>query len=157
MNWSIIMANLVSVEALSWIGKSDPTVEIEVNRSDIIKYSISTEQIQTKYLNGDEAPPMFVAGLSREIIPIDELGADGLPPASLLPKLPLKRVMAGGVTFEFYKSVAPGDVLVFSKKLSDMTEKNGRTGPLIFITYLISCKTKTGEPVLEQQQTRILR
>ena len=43
------MSNLVTDEALSWIGKSDPPVEIEVNRSDIIKYSVSTEQVLTKY------------------------------------------------------------------------------------------------------------
>ena len=55
------MNNLVTDEALSWIGKSDPPVEIEVNRNDIIKYSVSTEQVLTKYLKGDEAPPMFIA------------------------------------------------------------------------------------------------
>ena len=151
------MSNLVTDEALSWIGKSDPPIEIEVNRSDIIKYSVSTEQVLTKYLKGDEAPPMFIAGLSREIVPLQNLGEDGLPPASLLPDLPLKRVMAGGVRFEFHKKVKPNEALVFEKKLSDITEKQGKTGPLIFITYLITCKTKAGEMVLEQFQTRILR
>ena len=101
------MNNLVTDEALSWIGKSDPPVEIEVNRSDIIKYSVSTEQVLTKYLKGDEAPPMFIAGLSREIVPLQDLGVDGLPPASLLPDLPLKRVMAGCVRFEFHKKIKP--------------------------------------------------
>ena len=96
------MNNLVTAEALSWIGRSDPPVEIEVNRSDIIKYSISTEQLLDKYLKGDEAPPMFVAGLSREIVPLEYLEVDGLPKASLIPDLPLKRVMAGGVDFKFF-------------------------------------------------------
>ena len=36
-------------------------------------------------------------------------------------------------------------------------EKKGKAGPLIFVTYSITCKTKNGEPVLEQEQTRILR
>ena len=100
---------------------------------------------------------MFVAGLSREIIPIDDLGDDGLPPASLIPELPLKRVMAGGVSFRFHRSVKPGDILIFTRTLSNIVEKRGKTGPLIFITYSITCKTKNGEPVLDQEQTRILR
>ena len=148
---------LVSEEVQRWIGKSDKPVEVEVTRRDIIKYSIATEQILQKFTDGDEAPPMFVAGLSREIIPIDHLGADGLPPASLLPELPLKRVMAGGVSFRFHRPVKPGDVLIFNRTLSNIVGKKGRTGALIFITYSITCQTKDGEAVLDQEQTRILR
>lgn len=151
------MTTLVTEEARSWIGKADPPITVEVSRRDIIKYSVSTEQTQEKYLNGDEAPPMFVASLAREIAALDELGPDGLPPASLVPELPLKRVMAGGVDFTFHRTVHPGDVLVFSRQLSGITEKQGRTGPLIFVTYTISCATEAGEPVLDQDQTRILR
>ena len=59
--------------------------------------------------------------------------------------------------YNIIKKVKPNEALVFEKKLSDITEKQGKTGPLIFITYLITCKTKAGEMVLEQFQTRILR
>ena len=151
------MNDLVSEEAQAWIGKSDDPVEVEVTRRDIIKYSIATEQRLDKYTSGDEAPPMFVAGLSREIIPIDDLGADGLPPVSLVPDLPLRRVMAGGVSFRFRRPVKPGDVLIFNRTLSNIVGKEGKTGPLIFVTYSITCETKDGEAVLDQEQTRILR
>ena len=151
------MAELLSEDALAWVGRSDPPMTVEVTRRDIVKYAISTEQTQEKYLSGDEAPPMFVAGLSREVVPLDELGPDGLAQASLVPDLPLKRVMAGGVEFDFHRTVHPGDVLVFERSLSSLTEKQGRTGPLIFVTYTINCRTEDGEPVLEQKQTRILR
>ncbi|MBL6598820.1 MAG: MaoC family dehydratase N-terminal domain-containing protein [Alphaproteobacteria bacterium] len=151
------MAGLLSEDALAWIGRSDPPLSVEVSRRDIVKYSISTEQVLEKYLTGDEAPPMFVAGLSREVVPLDDLGPDGLAQASLVPDLPLKRVMAGGVEFDFHRTVHPGDVLVFERSLSSLTEKQGRTGPLIFVTYTINCRTEAGEPVLEQKQTRILR
>jgi len=151
------MAGLLSEDALAWIGRSDPPISVEVSRRDIVKYAISTEQVLEKYLSGDEAPPMFVAGLSREVVPLDELGPDGLAQASLVPDLPLKRVMAGGVEFDFHRTVHPGDILVFERSLSSLTEKQGRTGPLIFVTYTISCRTEAGEPVLDQKQTRILR
>lgn len=151
------MIDLVSEEAREWIGKSDDPIEVEVTRRDIIKYSIATEQILDKYIAGNEAPPMFIAGLSRDIVPLDELGFDGLPPSSLVPDLPLKRVMAGGVSFRFHRAVKPGDVLVFGRTLSNIVGKKGKTGALIFVTYSITCETKYGEPVLDQEQTRILR
>ena len=97
------MNKLVNEEALAWIGKSDLPTEIEVTRRDIVKYAVATEQELDKFNKGDEAPPMFVAGLSREIIPIDDLGDDGLPPASLIPELPLKRVCL------LYTSPSPRD------------------------------------------------
>ena len=33
------------------------------SRRDIVRYAIATEQVQQKYLDGDEAPPMFVFNL----------------------------------------------------------------------------------------------
>jgi 3-methylfumaryl-CoA hydratase len=151
------MGDLLTDEALAWIGRSDPPIYVEVSRRDIVKYAMSTEQILDKYLKGDEAPPMFVASLSRDVAPLADLGPDGIPEASLTPDLPLKRVMAGGVEFDFHRTVHPGDVLVFERSLSALTEKQGRTGPLIFVTHTISCRTEAGEPVLDQKQTRILR
>ena len=151
------MNDLVSEEARAWVGKSDDPIEVEVTRRDIIKYAIATEQILEKFTSGDEAPPMFIAGLSREIIPIDDLEDDGLPPASLVPDLPLKRVMAGGGSFRFHRPVRPGDVLIFNRTLSNIVGKKGKSGSLIFVTYSITCETKDGKAVLDQEQTRILR
>ena len=85
------MSELISAEARSWIGREGEPVHVEVNRSDIIKYSISTEQQQEKFLNGDEAPAMFLFGALRPIAPLAELGSDGLPKDSFLPDLPLKQ------------------------------------------------------------------
>ena len=52
--------NLLSEAHLSWIGHEDAPIEIEVSRRDIIKYSMATEQKLQKYLDGDEAPLMFI-------------------------------------------------------------------------------------------------
>ena len=59
--------------------------------------------------------------------------------------------------FDFHRTVHPGDILVFNRNLLGITEKQGRTGPLIFVTYTIVCYTEAGDLVLDQKQTRILR
>ena len=151
------MSGLISDEAKAWIGKSAAPERLEVNRSDIIKYSIATEQKQEKYLSGDEAPPMFLFGLLRPLGRMESLTPDGLVPDSFVPELPLKRVMAGGTTMKMHRAVKPGDVLIAKKSLKDMFEKSGSTGALIFVVYELTIETEAGEPVLTEHQKRIFR
>ena len=151
------MSELISEEARSWIGRSGEPQRIEINRSDIIKYSIATEQRQERFLKGDEAPPMFMFGALRPLVPMDELGPDGISVDKFLPELPLKRVMAGGTEMTFHRTMHPGDVIVATRSLSDLIEKQGSTGPLIFVVYDLRVETEAGDLVMEERQTRILR
>lgn len=148
---------LVSEEARKMIGASGPPAHVKISRRDIIKYSVSTEQILDKYLKGDEAPPMFLFGALRPVVPIDQLGPDGVASTSLMPELPLKRVMAGGTKIRYFRPVKPGDKLVATRTLADMYEKSGSQGPLIFLVYKLDIKTEAGELVAEETQTRIVR
>jgi 3-methylfumaryl-CoA hydratase len=148
---------LISEDARKMIGASEPPVRAEVSRTDIMKYAVSTGQVLDKYLSGDEAPPMFLFGVLRPVVPLEQLGPDGIAGASLVPDLPLKRVMAGGTRVRYFRAVRPGDVLVATRSLADMYEKSGSQGPLIFLVYKLDVRTAAGEPVAEETQTRIVR
>jgi hypothetical protein len=37
--------------------------------------------------------------------------------------------MAGGLGFDFHRTVHPGDILAFNRSLSVINEKQGRIGP----------------------------
>lgn len=151
------MAGLLTAEMLDWVGKSDAPVMAEVTRREIIKYSISTEQKAQKYLSGDEAPPMFLFGLFRPIVAVEQLGADGLPTTIVGPDLPLKRNMAGGIEIRQYQPIRPGQTLIGRRTLVDMSEKEGKQGPIIFMVYKLEVTTENGEPVADEIQTRIAR
>ena len=151
------MSELITPEIRAWVGRAEPTPRVEVTRRDIIKYAVATEQRQTKYLRGDEAPPMFVSGALREVVPIEALGPDGLPASSMLPELPLKRIMAGGTKTCYARPVRPGDVLVGKRTLADIYSKQGASGPLIFVIVATQVETEAGEPIMRQTQTRIVR
>ncbi len=148
---------LISDAARKMIGASDPPIRVEITRRDIMKYSVATEQRQEKFLKGDEAPPMFLFGALRAIVPIDALGPDGIPGSSLTPDLPLKRFMAGGTKTRYFRPVRPGDVLVANRSLIDLYEKRGSQGDLIFLVYKLTVTTESGEQVAEETQTRIAR
>jgi 3-methylfumaryl-CoA hydratase len=151
------MPSMVSDEARSWIGRSQPPIHMEVTRRDIQKYAVATEQRQQKFLNGDEAPPMFLFGLLRPIVPLEGLGPDGIARDGFLPDFPLKRIMAGGTEMTYHRPLRPGDKLIATKTLADIQEKQGGTGPLIFVSYDLTVETEDGEVVVEERSTRIIR
>ena len=151
------MSSLINDDVRTWIGRSDPPIRFEVSRRDIIKYSIATEQKLDKYLSGDVAPPMFLFGAERPLTPIAELGPDGLMKDKLLPELPLKRVMAGGVKKRYFDDVRPGDTLTITRTLKDIYEKSGKSGALIFVVYEINVVNQDGDLVLQETQSRIIR
>jgi 3-methylfumaryl-CoA hydratase len=151
------MSELITPEIRAWIGRSESVDRVEITRREIVKYAIATDQRLDKYKRGDEAPPMFLFGALRLVVPLDALGPDGIPRQTLLPELPLKRVMAGGTKIKYHRTVKPGDVLVGTRTLTDIYEKQGSSGPLIFVVYELNVETESGEPVMEETQTRIVR
>lgn len=149
---------LLTDEHLSWVGTADPPATVEISRRDIIKYSTATEQQQKKYLVGDEAPPMFIFNLFSEIPALDAIRPDGLARrAQQGPSLPLKRMMAGGTNVELRRPIRPGDVLTAIRTLVGLSEKQGRSGPLIFVEYQTEVMDAEGCLVMSDHQTGIAR
>tara|TARA_A100001037_G_scaffold29618_1_gene23448 strand:+ start:3382 stop:3834 length:453 start_codon:yes stop_codon:yes gene_type:complete len=148
---------LLTSEITSWIGRSEPPIKAEVTRRDIIKYAIATEQVRQTYLDGDKAPPMFAFGLFRPVVPLTGLGPDGLAPMGATPELPLKRIMAGGTRMTVHRQIYPGQILVGTRTIRNIYEKEGKQGPLIFLEIEMRITTEAGEPVMEEVQTRIAR
>ena len=63
-----------------------------------------------------------------------EIGADGhAKRGGFLPPVPLPRRMWAGSQFEFHKPLAIGDAMTRTSTIHDVTEKSGRTGPLVFV------------------------
>ena len=149
--------SLLSEELLSNIGRtSEPHREL-VTRRDIRKYAVATGNRQQKYLDGDQAPPMFHVPLFWDVVPLDQLTPDGVSVDTLLPKFPLEKAMAGGLEINYHKPVYPGDWLTATRTLSDIYEKQGRSGPLIFYEVVMEITNDDGERVIIEKTTRILR
>ena len=151
------MSGLLSEDVLSHIGKqSKPRREI-VTRRDIRKYAIATDNRQAKYLDGDVAPPLFHLHLFWDVVPLSELSPDGVSIDSLLPKFPLEKAMAGGLDITYHKPIKPGDWLTATRTLTNIYEKAGRSGPLIFYEVLMEVRGDDNELVVTEKTTRILR
>lgn len=151
------MTQLLGPDVLAAIGRqSAPRREI-VTRRDIRKYAVATGNRQRKYLDGDEAPPLFHLSLFWEVVELDQLTPDGVSIDSLLPKFPLEKAMAGGLHIEYHQPVKPGDWLTATRTLTEIYEKTGRSGPLIFYVVVMEIVNDAGEPVVTEKTTRIMR
>ena len=151
------MSELLSEQLLENIGRSSaPKTEL-VTRRDIRKYAVATGQRLKKFLDGDEAPPLFHIALFWEVVGYEKLNPDGVFIDALVPDFPLKRAMAGGVQLEFHKTIVPGDVLTARRTLTEIFEKSGSLGPLIFYVIVTEIKNEAGEAVLTEKATRIMR
>lgn len=151
------MTGLLDDKLLANIGRqSEPRREI-VTRRDIRKYAIATDNRQRKYLDGDQAPPMFHVALFWDVVELDQLLPDGVSIDTLLPKFPLEKAMAGGLDIEYCKPIYPGDWLTATRTLTAIYEKQGRSGPLIFYEVVMDVVNDDGELVVREKTTRILR
>ncbi len=148
---------LLSEALLANIGKHDTPRKEVVTRRDIRKYSVATRQRRREFLEGEIAPPLFHVALFWDVVERGELTPDGVSIDKLLPKFPLERAMAGGLDIAYHRSIRAGDVLVAQRTLTDIYEKQGRQGPLIFYEVVMEVTTEAGEPVLTEKTTRILR
>jgi hydroxyacyl-ACP dehydratase HTD2-like protein with hotdog domain len=151
------MASLLNEQHLANIGRQAPVKREVVTRRDIRKYSIATGQVLRKFLDGDEAPPLYHVALFWDVVELDQLTPDGLNRDTLIPRLPLERAMAGGLNIQYHRPILAGDVLVARRTLTKLYEKPGSKGPLIFYEVVMTVETESGEPVVTETTTRLLR
>lgn len=144
-------------EMLAHVGQSRPPARELATRREIRKYSVATRQVQSKYLDGDEAPPLFYVALFWDVVSLDRMTEDGLSVDPLLPELPFPRVMAGGIKTKYFRPIRCGDELVATRTLTDLYEKEGKSGALCFYEVTTSIENGDSDPVLVEKSTRILR
>ncbi|MGI9325836.1 MAG: FAS1-like dehydratase domain-containing protein [Pseudomonadales bacterium] len=149
--------SLLTPELLANIGKQAPPRTEIATRRDIRKYAVATAQTEPKFIAGDEAPPLYHVALFWDVVPLEELTPDGVSVDTLLPKLPLERAMAGGLNIEYHRPIFADDVLIANRTLTNLYEKEGRQGPIIFYEVVMQVHTDAGDPVLTETTTRLLR
>jgi hydroxyacyl-ACP dehydratase HTD2-like protein with hotdog domain len=78
------------------------------------------------------APPLFFHAACRPVVAEEGLLEDGQY-SFLGVEGVTGRTVAGGHKYEVLGQVHPGDVLMVTEQLTDITEKQGRSGVLVFV------------------------
>jgi acyl dehydratase len=82
-----------------------------------------------------------------------ELVEDGLPPADV----PLPRLLNGGVAAEVFRLARIGDRISAQSRYAELTEREGRDGPMVFVVVETDYRDQDGELLLRTRTTMIAR
>ncbi len=161
--------SLITDEIRSWIGRETPPWTIEATKLDLKRFAVATDDLNPLYFDEEYArnsrhgdiiaPPLFYMAPLTNPTPESELRPDGLPYEGKfpIPPTPLPRLMDGGTEIEFFQPIRSGDTLTGRSKIVDIYQKEGRTGPLIFVARESRFTNQRGELVLIEKGASILR
>jgi acyl dehydratase len=158
---------VVTAEARAWAEREYPEFDYPVTRIDIARFARATGETDPVHFDpavaeeaGYEdvpAPTMFPYAIRMHASTLyADLEPDGSPTADV-PPLPTKRAMAGETSISFGVPIVAGDVITVSRRVGDMYEKEGRSGPLVFVVMEFSFTNQRGEQVAHERFTRIYR
>jgi acyl dehydratase len=160
---------VITEEARRWAERDYPRFEMQVTATDIARFAHATGETNPIHFDKDAAaaagyddvvaPTLFtyvVRMHASALVPPDQLERDGSPTADV-PPLPTRRAMAGETAVVLGERVVAGDVIGVEKRLADMYEKEGRSGPLVFVEMEFTFTNQRGELVARENFTRIYR
>ncbi|MGI9648149.1 MAG: FAS1-like dehydratase domain-containing protein [Acidimicrobiia bacterium] len=163
------MTPVIDAEARAWADREYPDFDFPVTATDIARFAHATGEtnpihfertVAVEQGHSDVVAPTMFPYVIRQhasaLVSHDELEADGSP-SSDVPPLPTKRAMAGETAIEFGSPIVAGDTITVRKRLADMYEKQGRSGPLVFVEMEFSFTNQRGERVAKESFTRIYR
>ncbi len=116
-----------------WIGRSEEVSDI-ATATPYAALSATFDRPAERPAVGTPLPALwhwlYFLPLHRQ----SEIGPDGhARRGGFLPPVPLPRRMWAGSQFEFHQPLAIGDAMTRTSTIHDVSEKTGRTGPLVFV------------------------
>ena len=146
---AMTLADLDQDHIRGWIGRSTEAEDLVTPR--LVAEYRATFGARLMAVSEGEAPLGMNWCLAPAIAPTDELGEDGHPArGGFLPPVPLPRRMWAGGAVEHRGSLRVGDRVVRRSSVDDVTFKDGRTGPLCFVTVRHSYETERGVALSER-------
>ena len=120
-------------ELRSWVGRSETATDT-IGPTAVAALAATLDHPATPVPPGTPLPPLwhwlYFLPLHRQ----SEIGPDGhARRGGFLPPVPLPRRMWAGSQFEFHAPLRVGDAVERKSTIADVTVKEGRTGPLVFV------------------------
>jgi len=116
-----------------WIGKSESVADL-ITATPYAALSATLDWPAERPQTGTVLPALWHWLYFLPLYRQSEVGADGhAKRGGFLPPVPLPRRMWAGSQFAFHQPLCIGDDVVRTSTIADVTEKDGRTGPLVFV------------------------
>ena len=117
----------------TWVGRSE-TVHDTITAAPVQALTATLDHPAQSVPAGTPLPPLwhwlYFLPMHRQ----SEIGPDGhAKRGGFLPPVPLPRRMWAGSQFEFHAPVCVGDTVARKSTIADVTQKDGRSGKLVFV------------------------
>lgn len=173
--------NYITSKVRMLIGVTSDPVEAcqPIDQSEVRRFHQAIMDPAWRYFDEDRAresrydarvaPPIFPVFAFRRAadasdplnVLVDDPDADGLDRGALrdLPPVPvpLKRLLNGGYEYTFYRYARIGDRIFRRSRYSEIYQKNGSSGPMVFVVIDDRYSLADGDRILEATNTLILR
>jgi 3-methylfumaryl-CoA hydratase len=129
----------------SWIGRSESLTEV-IAPFPANALAATLDRADPPYAAGAPLPPLWHWLHFLPVSPLAEAGPDGHPArGGFLPPVPLPRRMWAGSRLNFPAPLRIGTEATKTSTVKSVTMKEGRTGPLVFVTvrHIVAADGKT--------------
>jgi 3-methylfumaryl-CoA hydratase len=135
----------------AWIGRKQIAADL-VTASPVARMAATLGRADPAPAPGDALPAGWHWLFFLEAVPPHGLGPDGhAARGAFLPPVPLPRRMYAGGRFRFLRPIRIGRSLTRVSEVADIAMKQGRTGPLAFVTVRHTVSDADGPCVIEDQ------
>ena len=134
------------------IGRESDPVATDVEKGAIVKFARAIQDDNPLFNDEVAARNSRFGGL---IAPPTFLRSVGTQRPELPFELPLTRLLDGGSDWEYFHPVRPGDRITSVAKITDVSERTGRLGAMVFMTVVVTYRNQLDQVVATQTGTSI--
>jgi hypothetical protein len=152
-------ASVITDEMRAAIGKESPPTTFELDNHSCRMFARSVGYTDPIYFDEDYARSKGYRGIPA---PVGFLGHPTFDPNSLqrppgysLFQSPFKRILNGGTDIEYFDTPCAGDVLTATGKLTDLSQREGRLGPMLVTQTETTYRNQAGDIVAIARGTAI--
>jgi 3-methylfumaryl-CoA hydratase len=133
-----------------WVGRTE-TISDQITPVPVAALSATLDRDDPPPKAGDPLPPLWTWLYFLPSHRESEIADDGhAKRGGFLPPVPLPRRMFAGGRFEFHRPLRVGDSISRTSSIVDVSYKEGRTGPLVFVLVRREIRNSEGVAVVEE-------
>jgi acyl dehydratase len=140
----------------SVIGKTTGVYSMEVEKGHIRRFAQAIGDDNPLYLDDDYATQSRYGGITAPPTFPTVFGFEGERPLEGL-DINYARLLHGEQEYEYFKPIMAGDTISFSTKITDVTQKEGKSGVMDIITTEMTGHNQNNEKVFAARSTVVIR
>ena len=145
------MKSLDTQSPQTWLGRTQRDVD-DITAAPLQGLWATLDREGRQVLLGQDAPPLSHWLFFTPKAPQASIGVDGHPTrGGFLPPVSLPRRMWAGGTLQFHHPLRVGDEVQRESRVMDVSEKDGRSGRLAFVTIRHELTNANGLAIMENQ------